>query len=351
MRMLRHCALRRTAPLALLALASTLLAAPNALAATRATGTPSTPHAAKPTVLTTTQALTQAAKTGKQIPIPTQTTTTSTVTANPNGTLSLTENAVPVRKLLGGTWHPLDATLMRNPDGSISPKLANSPLHLSAGGNGPLATLVSGTHNLKITLSVTLPAPTLSGPSATYHDVAPGIDLVVTANTLGSVSDVLVVKNAAAAASPALTRLLTADVTGTGLNVTADHDGNLTAAARNGTPVFTANTPSLWDSATAAPRSGVKALASRDSTQQSSAATPGPGAHIGRLTPHLSGHTLTLSADHNMLAGAHTVYPEYLDPTWGPVSKTAWSTVAAAYPYPSKYWNKSVESAGYMAVG
>ena len=349
MRMLRHCALRRSAPLALLALAGTLLAAPNGLAATRAASAPTSSHAAKTTAMTAAQAVTQATKTGKQVPIPAQTTATSTLTANPNGTLSLTQSAVPVRKLVGGSWQPLDATLVRRADGSISPKLTDSPLRLSGGGNRPLATLVSGTHNLKITLPITLPTPTLSGPSATYHDVAPGIDLVVTATTLGSVSDVLVVKDAAAAASPALDSLLTADVSGTGLTVTADHAGNLTAASRNGTPVFAANAPSLWDSATATPRPGVKALASSDATSTSSASAPGPGAHIGRLTPHLTGHTLTLSPDHNVLAGAHAVYPEYLDPTWGPVSKTAWSTVAQAFS--SQYWNKSVESAGYMAVG
>ncbi len=351
MRMLRHCALRRTAPLALLALTGTLLSAPTALAVARAASTPSPAHAANAGALTTTQALAQATKTGKQVPIPAQTTPTSTLAANPNGTLSLTENALPVRKLVNGTWQPLDATLVKNADGSISPRLANGPLRLSAGGSGPLATLISGTHNLKITLPVTLPTPTLSGPSATYHDVAPGIDLVVTATTLGSVSDVLVVKNAAAASSPALTRLLTADVSGTGLTVTADRDGNLTAASRNGTPVFSANAPSLWDSAAATPRTGVKALASPGALPTSNASAPGPGAHTGKLTAHLTGHSLTLTPDKNVLAGAHTIYPAYLDPTWGPVSKTAWSTVAAAYPYPSQYWNKSVESAGYMAVG
>jgi hypothetical protein len=355
MRLLRHFALRPTARIALLALTGTLLtplSSAHALASAHAqTGATSR---ASGGALTDSQALAQARETGKPVPVPAQTTATSAVTANPAGTLSLTENAVPVRKLVAGTWRPLDATLTRNPDGTITPKLPNSALRLSGGGTGALATMAAGTHSLSLTLPADLPAPTLSGAIATYSEVASGVDLVVTATTLGGFSDVLVVKNATAAASPALGTLLSEQVSGPGLTVSADGVGNLTAATAKGDTVFTANAPTLWDSATslaATPALAATAFATAvGADRRSSPAAPGQGAHTGKLAPALSGHRLTLSPDKAVLSGAHTVYPVYIDPSWGPASKTGWATVAEEYPSQS-YWNKTAESAGYMAVG
>jgi hypothetical protein len=45
------------------------------------------------------------------------------------------------------------------------------------------------------------------GDTATYRDVLPGVDLEVTASDQGGLKEVLVIRNAAAAADPALRRL------------------------------------------------------------------------------------------------------------------------------------------------
>lgn len=122
---------------------------------------------------------------------------------------------------MDGAWQDLDATLVRNPDGTISPKSSSTPLTLSGGGIGPLASLTAGGDALAITLPVNLPAPTLSGNSPTCANVAPGVDLVVTADTLGGFSDTFAVHDAAAANSPQLADLLHATVKGHGVSVTA----------------------------------------------------------------------------------------------------------------------------------
>lgn len=361
---------RAGAHLGLLALVGALLAPVGTAAGATGpvTGTPTIrpPAAASPgnSTLSDQQAVAQALRSGQQVPIPAATTATSTLAANPDGSLSLTENSAPVRAEVGQSWRDLDATLVRNADGSISPTLTTDGLRLSGGGNGALATMRQATESLSLSLPVSLPVPTLSGATATYADVAPGVDLVVTASVQGGYSDVFVVHNAAAATSPALANLLKATVTtSTGLNVSADSAGNLTAATKDRT-MFAAAAPTLWDSATdAAATTGTEsATPNAAGAQQSPVATagsaptqstsfaPGSAAHVGNLTPTLSGDTLSLSPDMNVLAGANTVYPAFIDPTWGPVSNSGWATVAKEYPTQS-YWDKTPESYGYMAVG
>lgn len=111
---------------------------PGAHAAVAAIGAQSA-RAARP--LSLQQALAQAASSGHAVPVPSATTPTQTLAANPDGTLTLDQSAVPVRKQVGGTWHALDATLRRTSDGTVSTSTTTSALTLSDGGNGPLATM------------------------------------------------------------------------------------------------------------------------------------------------------------------------------------------------------------------
>lgn len=338
-----------TATLAAIALAAGLTTTAPAQAATSTTQTTAaktstTPTTAQTTAQTDAQALAQAKKTGKAVPITATETASSALTANPNGTLTLTESDNPVRAKVGGTWQPLNADLVRNADGSYSPALSAGPLRLSGGGAGALATMAQGTDKLGLTLPTDLPVPTISGASATYANVAPGVTLVVTANTLGGFSDTFVVADATAAASPALARLLTATTDSTGLTV--KQDGTALAAVNHaGQPVFAASTPAVWDSATTAAPSGSTA-------PSSSVAAPGRNAHTGLIATKVSGKTLTLSPDASILGGATAEYPIFVDPVWNPTETSAqgWSTVAEEYPT-TKHWDTTPESAGYMAVG
>lgn len=297
---------------------------------------------APPPLLTQDQALARARRTHAPVNVSAAETPTTTLTASPDGTFTLTVTAQPVRTLAGGTWRPLDATLHRNADGSVSPAATTTPLTLSGGGTGPLATMRSGLDSLSLALPAQLPVPVLAGSTATYQNVLPGTDLVVTADTQGGFSDVLVIRDAAAAASPKLAALLTATMTARGLTVAAGSHGEVTARDARGTVVFGAPSPRLWDSATAtgAPGSPVS---------RSTVRAPGAHAHVGPLGARIAGRALTLAPDSGVLHGPGTVFPVFIDPSWTG-GKAAWSTPSQNYPT-DLHWNSSAEGQGLMQVG
>ncbi|MEW2547581.1 hypothetical protein AB0910_17710 [Streptomyces sp. NPDC047002] len=252
----------------------------------------------------------QAAAKGRPVLVDALTTPTATVTAETSGALTWTSHVLPVRVRQNGTWVPVDATLTRNDDGSYSPAAAAEPLILSGGGDGPLATLRTGSAQLSLTWPQSLPAPVVSGSEITYPDVLRDVDLRLTANTLGGFSEVLVVKNAEAAADPALTTLRLG-VHGTGVKLGDDGHDNLAATAPDGRVLFSAPQPLMWDSGTAgAPAARSAAAAAAD--------TPPAGAQVGRVTTHASDSAVTLAPDQGLLSDPGTHYPVYIDPTWNP---------------------------------
>ena len=346
---------RSTTTLAITALTAGLLAsaAAHAAAATAATSKPIASHTSV-TKSAQLAAIAQARTHGKPVPVASATTPTSTLTANPDGTLTLAESAVPVRVYVGGVWHGLDATLVKHADGTIGPRYSVGDLLLSGGGTRPLATMIQGINTLQITLPVSLPSPTLSGASATYPSIAPGVNLVVTANTQGGFSDVFVVENHAAATSPALGALLKSTVDAHGLTVST-RNGAVEAGSATGHAVFASDGMAVWDSSTSAPATANSELEDSpnahgpDLATVSSPTTPGTRAHIGAVTPSLSGSTLTLVPDANVLRGMDVTYPVDIDPTWNP-TEDGWSTVAEEFPTTLE-WDKTPESQGYMAVG
>ncbi|HZR48529.1 MAG TPA: LamG domain-containing protein [Streptosporangiaceae bacterium] len=292
---------------------------------------------AGPTRASEDQALARARQTGKPVNVTAAETPTTMLIANPDGRFTLTVTAQPVRKLADGTWQPLDATLRKNADGTISPALTATPLVLSGGGTTALATMRSGASSLSLTLPASLPVPVLSGATATYQSVLPGTDLVVTAHTDGGFSDVYVVHDAAAAADPRLAALLTASMATSGLAVSSDPHGDVTARDAKGALVFGAAAPAMWDSAT------------KPGTARSTPLAADAGAHHGTLAVSLSGKTMRLVPDASVLRGQHTVFPVFIDPTWTG-GKVSWSTPSQNFPT-DPHWNSSAESQGLMQVG
>lgn len=320
-------------------LSGALLAAGLALPLAAPTPALASPGQTAPASLTSPQtAVAQAKQTGKQVGIPSLTTPTETVAANPNGTLTLTQSVYPTRVKRNGAWVPLDTTLHIAADGSLQAAAVPSGVALSGGGTAPLATLTSVGRSLSLTWPDALPQPTISGSTATYADVMPGVDLEVTVTPLGGFSDVLVVKDAAAAANPDLDTLTLATHS-TGLTVVTGADGSVSVTDRKGAPVFAAPTALMWDSSTqtaGATAASTMATAGLPGTaaagqvasppqpdtpsgNRSSVRGPGQGAEIAKVAAVASHGHLDLTPDKSILRGRDTHFPVYIDPDMHPV--------------------------------
>lgn len=298
--------------------------------------------------LTTEQALARAKQTGTAVPVETAKTPTDEVTANPDGTLALSTSASPTRKKVNGVWRDLNAALQRNSDGSLSPAVTTNRLALSGGGGGPMATMSSGGMSVAFTLPMALPQPTLAGDTATYADVLPDVDLVVTADRQGGLSHVFVVHTAAAAANSTLRRLSVA-THNVGVTMSADTAGNITGKDRTGRTVMTAPTPLMWDSTT-----GTAARSTSANPDDSTVEGPGTAARVAPIAVRVTTAGIELTPDAALLTSADTAFPVYVDPTftWSVVgaANNGWSTVAAQYPS-TNYWKETPDPAGRMQVG
>ncbi|MFJ6666564.1 LamG-like jellyroll fold domain-containing protein [Streptomyces sp. NPDC091383] len=260
------------------------------------------------------------------VPVDALTTETDTVTAQPDGSFSRTSSVLPVRVHQGGAWVPVDATLATNSDGTYSPKATPSGVRLSGGGSGPLATLTDPAgHIMSLTMPFALPAPQVSGDTAVYASVLPGVDLSASVTDQGGFSDVLVVHDAQAAADPRIRKLEVATDTN-GLSLTASSAGGMNATAADGSLSYTSPPPLMWDSSTSTTntmRSASRTLAAADAEDPPSASSvtgPGLGAQVGQVPMDTGSDSITLAPDASLLDSPGTHYPVYIDPFDNPVS-------------------------------
>lgn len=253
-----------------------------------------------------------------------QTTEIRQVLANPNGTFTMKASQRAVRVKQDGVWKPIDTTLRRNPDGSLSPIATDQNVSFSGGGTAPLVTVRRGELALAFSWPVALPTPVISGDTVTYPAVLPGVDLRLRAER-DSYSQVLIVHDANAAANPALAHIrLTA--TGTGLSLTVQADGSLSARDANGAEVLRGPQPIMWDSRhndPLAPPPSATDISTGRVTPISITGTPSTPARGATAT---SATDLTLTPDPAALTGADVVYPLYLDPSMS-VHKWHWLRV------------------------
>ncbi|MFG2129795.1 RHS repeat-associated core domain-containing protein [Streptomyces sp. NPDC048751] len=270
--------------------------------------------------------------------------------ANPDGSFSYSVSAQPRRVKRGRSWQSLDATLTWSDAHTVVPARSESPLVLSGGGSGPLATMTVDGRKLSISWPTPLPKPRISGATATYADVLPsGVDLEVTATPAGGVEETLIVKNAKAAADPALANLTLATATSGRTKLSADAGGNLTFKDSHGRALITSPAPVMWDSSTTAPTTpvhgGTRAAApestSASSKVSSSIRGPGARARVARVRVGLAGHRLALTPDRALLRGRTTTYPVFIDPAYVPHpasgSTLQYDEVQQAYPTVSNY--------------
>jgi hypothetical protein len=236
---------------------------------------------------------------------------TAQVFVNPDGTRTFEESVRPRFARTGrGDWVDADATLVVNRDGSVSPKAGTFAMRFSGGGTAPLAQLARAGTSLTLWWPGPLPRPVLSGSTATYSEVLPGVDLRVTAD-VDSFAEVLVVKTRAAAADPAVRRVRFGLAT-QGLTVTSVPGGGMRASDAAGAVVFTSPAPLMWDSSQT-PAAGI--------------APAGPGRQTV-MPLALAGGELSVTPDPRVLDDPATVFPVYVDPSWtGGKINNGWTTV------------------------
>jgi hypothetical protein len=344
------CAMTLLAGLATGLAASPATAAPAAPAAARTAARAGQPAAA-PALLTEEQAQEQAESTGEPVTATAASTPAMTTVANPDGSFTTSVSAQPVQAYVNGAWTALNADLQQNSGGSYSPAVSSEPLTLSGGANSVLATMTAADRTLSLSWPGTLPVPSVSGATATYANVFPGVNLVVTADDQGGFSDVLVVSSATAAANPALSSLqLTASTTG-GLVLSTDASGDLIAAAGpSDPPLMSFDAPQIWDSTpppatetTVTNGDGVTVDAASGDPVDSTIDGPGTGAQVATVPVSVSGDTITLTPPASVLTGSSTTYPVYIDPTWhnyAASNASAWTQVFSGYPTETSLFDK-----------
>lgn len=251
------------------------------------------------------QALQQAKVTGQSTPIPSLLTPTKSTVANPNGSLTTTTAAGPVRVDTASGWVPINTNLVSDSTG-VHPQAVADTLTLSPGGTGPLVTLAetsatsAGTNSaaapgtsLTFGAPNSLPAPTLSGDTATYAGAVDGGDLVVTAHPTGFEFS-LVFQSA-----PTAPVVLDVPLSTQGAQVSQLPDGGLQLKNPAGAVIGESPAPQMFD-ASLIPNTDMPMRTLPIAT--SLVSTP-------------NGQALELRPDQNWLTSPSTQYPVTIDPT------------------------------------
>jgi hypothetical protein len=252
---------------------------------------------------------------GGRVEVLSQRTETTQVWARPEGGFSTEIYAGPVRFKEGEAWRAVDLTLRLTADGAVEPVGHPRGLRFSGATTGSgeqtLARVETGDDAISMLWTGPLPAPVLAANTATYREVLPGVDLLLTATRLGFEQS-LVVKNRAAAARVAT---MTVPLRSDGLLFVADSPASFAIRDAAGTTVGRVPTPMMWDSSVGASgeRTREKALTLQTKPRGSakSAAAPAKGKDAAGGTGAVD---LRLAADQAWLRDPRTKYPVTLDP-------------------------------------
>ncbi|MFD9222908.1 LamG domain-containing protein [Streptomyces sp. NPDC060064] len=283
--------------------------------------------------------------------------------ANPDGTFTQTTSAAPVRVRKGdGSWAGIDTSLEHTGNGRVRAKSTATGVSFSGGGVGSgMVNLEKDGKTLQLGWPGPLPEPKLDGDEATYAEVLPDVDLLLTATSTGF-TQVLVVKTPDAAVNPELERLRMS-VTATGVRMLPGEGGGLRFVDDNGAKVFEAPAGHMWDSTGDTPAAS-ESRASRTVTRvaasaeepspnpdnpanpEDASAGPSSGDKTAVLPVKIAGPgSLEIAPDLKLLRSKDTVFPVYVDPPVSGLVRSDWTALSSDG---DKFWEfKGDKGAGY----
>ncbi|MER7901435.1 DNRLRE domain-containing protein [Streptomyces sp. NPDC096046] len=222
-------------------------------------------------------------------------TESTTSWANPDGTVTVESFTGPIRtKDSAGKWQPVDVTLSEA-DGEIVPKAAAADIAFSAGGStAPLAQVSRGEKTFGVSWDGALPKPVLKGNTATYPNVVPGGDVVVSALPEGFSHSVVLRERPS---GPVQFRL---PVEAEGLTLSETSDQRLHWEDSKGKQVAAAPPPVMWGAA-------------EDAKSQEPERTAKVSATVE--TAPDGDQTLVLKPSETFLQDPDVTYPVVIDPT------------------------------------
>ncbi|MEV4840391.1 LamG-like jellyroll fold domain-containing protein [Nonomuraea sp. NPDC049486] len=274
-------------------------------------------------------AMQRARELGQPVEIMSRRTSTTQVFAEPDGNQRMVASALPMFALKGSSWVDIDPALEPQAGGTVAPAAADLDMAFSGGGSGPLVRATKDGVSVAYTWPVPLPAPTLSGATATYADVLPGVDLKLTAGPDGF-SQVLVLRQPV----PDLAEVrLGTQVTGGTLQI--DKVGNITVLDESGDVAMHGNAPQMWDSSGSATEIGDRLIGPRTGD-----ATAAVGARM-------EGSALVLSLDQDFLGAPGLTFPVYIDPPMHAAGRSAFAFVSKHFAGTKYYGSGDVARVGY----
>jgi YD repeat-containing protein len=266
---------------------------------------------------------------------------------NPDGTSTAEFHAQPQRVRGDSGWVPVDTTLVEAPGGVWRPRATVTDVAFGSG-DAAMVTIAAGGAQLGVSWpAVELPRPEVEGNRATYVDVLPGVDLVLTALAHGY-RQVVVVKTPEAADLPQVRRL-TFEYEVSGGELVENEDRSLSVLA-GGAEVLAGPAPLMWDAGTPSgevvsqvPPAGVSLLAQADlveGAQEGSTERP--------LSLEVADGVISMVPNPELLAGAATDYPVVIDPALG-ATRNRWVMVDRRYATTSYHqWADASQGVGYV---
>lgn len=122
-------------------------------------------------------ALTLAAETGEPVEITAATTETTRHLANPDGSFTMEQNALPVRVRDEDGWTPVDTDLVAGADGALRPRATVADIVFSGGGDRDLVSIGLGSNSIALgwhedlpnrSSTATRPPTPTSSPTSTW---------------------------------------------------------------------------------------------------------------------------------------------------------------------------------------